>query len=124
MVCSLRFCDGGDDFQAFIVGVLLKTFIGDLARSGDINTGLAFERMEARGVRAFPVNSNGVFSVQSEQAFTGLRIVNALGSVVLNEHFAPTGLRSVELAENGVFCYTLMHGAERIGSGRVVITGK
>lgn len=92
-----------------------------LARSGDINTGLAFEHMAGDGVSAFPVPSNGVFSVQSERTFTGLRIVNALGSVVLIETFSPTALLPVQLPENGVFFYTLLNGAERVGSGRVVI---
>ena len=92
-----------------------------LARSGDINTGLAFERMDIDGVRVFPVPSNGAFTVQSEGPFTGLQIVNALGSVVLNERFPPTALRSVDLLESGVFFYTLLNGTERVGSGRVVI---
>lgn len=92
-----------------------------LARSGDINTGLAFERMDIDGVRVFPVPSNGAFTVQSEGPFTGLQIVNALGSVVLNERFPPTALRSVDLLESGVFFYTLLNGTERVGSGRLVI---
>lgn len=92
-----------------------------LVRSGDFNTGLGADRMFGQGSHAFPIPSNGAFTVQSDRPFTGLRIVNALGSAVLNETFSPTTLRSVELRENGVFFYSLLDAAEPVGTGRVVV---
>lgn len=92
-----------------------------LARSGDINTGLVFERMNGDGVQAYPVPSDGALNVRSEQPFTGLRIVNALGSEVVQDTFPPTVLHNVHLPQSGVFFYALYNGAEPVGTGRVVI---
>lgn len=92
-----------------------------LARSGDFSTDIPFERMDEHVARAFPVPSNGTFTVQSDAPFTDLLIVNALGRTVLQENFPPNTLREVQLLESGVFLYTLFNGNEKVGSGRVVI---
>lgn len=93
-------------------------FIG---RIGDISTAVP-ERNEAEvGMQAYPVPSNGHFTVQRERSFSRVRIVNALGVTVLDETFAPAHTHDLWLPEDGIYFYTVLNGSERPAHGRVVI---
>ena len=90
-----------------------------VARSGNFPTSLT-ERNAATSM-CYPNPSNGTFTMQSEQPFTELRIVNTLGAVVYHERFAPTTSHALELVPQGVFAYSLLHKGSVVAHGRMVV---
>lgn len=92
-----------------------------LARSGDFNTGVDAASEANDGVSIYPMPSSGRLTIQSEEPFTELRIVNALGELVQRETFPKSTSRTVELPGSGVYFYTLLSSGERLTSGRVLV---
>ncbi len=92
-----------------------------LGRIGDYSTCVPGKYGTEAWVRAYPTPSSGHFTLESEQLFSRIQVVNTLGAIVLDETFAPAHIQDLWLRENGIYFYTLLNGTGPPAHGRVVI---
>lgn len=91
-----------------------------VARSGDFPTALGHE-VQRSDAMAYPVPSDGRCTVQHAQPFDGLRIVDAIGRVVLEERFALAQLHLFTLRTPGTYTAVVLHEGRVVGRARVLV---